>query len=199
MLYTPNKDQQLVRGHPATVAIPEGYTVLKIGDIVPVGSKVYMGDVDEFTPWHPLKENCIGGPVRSPIGIYIAPLPKMDNWETLVIRICKGRGNKPYKLRMIRRALARRCGLKVEWVEECFIFSFLFDLAKRYKEINFCRLVEESEPKEVWKVGMEETDSHFLRFAANLVAEIRRTEGDKLIGYVPHARFRNSQKKRLTS
>jgi hypothetical protein len=118
----------------------------------------------------------------------------MDKWETLVIRICKGIGNKPYKLRMIRRALARRCALKVEWVEEQFIFSFLFDLAKRYKEINFCRLVEESAPKEVWKVGMKETDSHFLRFAAVLVSEITFTEGDKLIGYISPAGFRNRQK-----
>ncbi len=194
MLYTPNKDQKLF-GNPETITIPEGYKVLNVGDIVPDGSKVFMGDVNKVTPWYPLTEKSIGQPINNPFGIYIAPLPKMDKWEMLVIRICKGIGNKPYKLRMIRRALARRCGLEVEWVEDSFIFIFLLQVAQRYKEIDLARLVTESAPNEVWKVGMKESDSHCLRFAAVLVGEIWRIEGKNLIGYVPSVGFRNRQKK----
>lgn len=194
MLYHLTEAQSHSHRSNKPVEIPDGYSVIGEGDIVVPGTLLYFGDTNKVKPWYEMAKNNFGKPIRNNIGIYIAPLPKMDKWENLVIRICKGRGNKPYKLSMIRRALARRCALKVEWVEECFIFSFLFDLAKRYKEIDFARLVTESAPKEVWKVGMKETDSHFLRFAANLVAEIQRIPGKDLVGYTPHAGFRNSQK-----
>jgi hypothetical protein len=189
MLYTLTEKQRNSYLGVNTVQIPEGYKVLKVGDPLPEGCKGFINGKWDSNLFYSVNDKLL-----SPYTVYIAPLPKMDKWENLVIRICKGIGNKPYKLRMIRRALARRCALKVEWVEEQFVFSFLFDLAKRYKEINFCRLVEESAPKEVWKVGMKETDSHFLRFAAVLVSEITHTKGKDLIGYASSAGFRNRQK-----
>jgi len=194
MLYTLTEEQQNSYLGVKTVQIPEGYEVLKVGDLLPEGCKGFING-----KWDSNLFYSVNNKLLSPYTVYIAPLPKMDKWENLVIRICKGRGDKPYKLRMIRRALARRCALKVEWVEECFVFSFLLELAQRYKEINFRRLVEESAPNQVWKVGMKETDSHFLRFAAVLASEIAHTNGKDLIGYVSNASFRNSRKKDLTS
>lgn len=184
-----------------SVEIPDGYSVISEGDIIIPGTLVYFGDTNKEKPWQEIAEYNFGQPIRNNIGIYIAPLPKMDKWETLVIRICKG-SNRFNKINMIRRALAKRSRMSIRCIEDQFLFEYLCDLANKYKPFNTKRyhvdgminFICDASPSQAWKCGGDDKTPYFIRFAMVLVCRIVMTEGKDLIGYIPHAAFRNSQK-----
>lgn len=74
----------------------------------------------------------------------------LDVWDTLMIRACKI--NRP-SLGRFRRIMARRCGLRLEHVEDRFVADYLLEIVERLGLKTLRNFVWEMNPTELWKCG----------------------------------------------
>lgn len=85
----------------------------------------------------------------------------MDVWDNLLIRACKA--NK-FNISILRRILARRCGMSTTFISNAFIAEKLINLATHLKkEHNTYWYLFESSTERAWWYGGDEKTEYWAR------------------------------------
>lgn len=118
---------------------------------------------------------------------------KMDKWDILLVRTCKSKKT----IRRFRRILQKRAGFSGT-IPCSYIAERLWAIVQKYDPPNsIIDLLNDFSPEMAWRfnAGAKEESDYWTRIVNVLSSRITIMEGVKLTGYVPHAGFRNSQKK----
>lgn len=115
----------------------------------------------------------------------------INKWDILLVRACK---SKRASIEYLRRYKSKRCGVKMNFIEDHFILEDLLRLIQKYDLSGMQELIFMTHPDQYWRYGFEpkaETDVFILSFIAASVSVIRCSPVKKFPCFISPRRFRD--------